>query len=57
MIHTHLVKNGFVSDVVVASSLVGMYAKCSVFGCAVQVFDEMTESDVACWNAVISCYY
>ncbi|XP_050369748.1 pentatricopeptide repeat-containing protein At5g27110 [Argentina anserina] len=57
MIHNHLLKAGFVSDVVVASSLVPMYAKCSAFGCAVQVFDEMPERDVACWNAVISCYY
>ncbi|KAL6199656.1 hypothetical protein ACLB2K_029439 [Fragaria x ananassa] len=57
MIHNHLVKTGFVSDIVVASSLVGMYAKCSVFGCAIQLFDEMPQRDVACWNAVISCYY
>ncbi|KAL6196007.1 hypothetical protein ACLB2K_031624 [Fragaria x ananassa] len=56
MIHNHLVKTGFVSDIVVASSLVGMYAKCSVFGCAIQLFDEMLQRDVACWNAVISCY-
>ncbi|XP_023760741.1 pentatricopeptide repeat-containing protein At5g27110 isoform X1 [Lactuca sativa] len=56
-IHTHLVKNGFVADVVVTSSLLGMYAKCGMFGLAVQVFDEMPERDVACWNTVISCYH
>ncbi|XP_021891229.1 pentatricopeptide repeat-containing protein At5g27110, partial [Carica papaya] len=57
MIHTHLVKNGVGFDVVVASSLVGMYGKCGVFMNALQVFDEMSERDVACWNTVISCYY
>ncbi|CAI9299630.1 unnamed protein product [Lactuca saligna] len=56
-IHTHLVKNGFVADVVVTSSLLGMYAKCGMFRLAVQVFDEMPDRDVACWNTVISCYH
>lgn len=55
--HARVVKTGFVLDVVVASSVVGMYAKCRVFGRAVQMFDEMRERDVACWNTVISCYY
>lgn len=57
MIHAHLIKTGFLSDVVVASSLVGMYAKCNVFECAIKLFDEISERDVACWNTVISCYY
>ncbi|XP_015873684.3 pentatricopeptide repeat-containing protein At5g27110 [Ziziphus jujuba] len=57
MIHAHLIKTSFLSDVVVASSLVGMYAKCNVFECAIRLFDEIPERDVACWNTVISCYY
>lgn len=57
MVHAHLVKTGFLSDVVVSSSLVSLYAKCNLFGCAIQVFDEMPDRDVASWNAVISCYY
>lgn len=57
MVHAHLIKTGFVLDVVVASSLVGMYAKCDVFECAIRLFDEIPERDVACWNTVISCYY
>ncbi|KAG8372176.1 hypothetical protein BUALT_Bualt12G0039200 [Buddleja alternifolia] len=56
-IHDHLIKTGFLSDVVVASSLIGVYAKCGVFESAVKVFDEMPERDLACWNNVISCYY
>ncbi|XVE79028.1 hypothetical protein DITRI_Ditri14bG0025000 [Diplodiscus trichospermus] len=57
MIHAHLIKVGYAYDVVVASSLVGMYAKCNMFDQATRMFDEMPARDVACWNTVISCYY
>ncbi|KAL8489220.1 hypothetical protein ACS0TY_025213 [Phlomoides rotata] len=56
-IHTHLIKSGFLSDVVISSSLMGVYAKSGVFVSAVKVFEEMPERDLACWNNVISCYY
>ncbi|KAL0359662.1 UNVERIFIED_CONTAM: Pentatricopeptide repeat-containing protein [Sesamum angustifolium] len=56
-IHNHLMKTGFLSDVVIASSLISVYAKCGLFGSSVKLFDEMTERDLACWNNVISCYY
>lgn len=57
MIHPCLIKTGFIIDVVVGSSLVGMYAKCNRFEHAIQMFDEMHEKDIACWNTVISCNY
>ncbi|KAJ0009813.1 hypothetical protein Pint_32830 [Pistacia integerrima] len=57
LIHTQLIRTGFVLDVVVASSLVGMFAKCKRFDYGIKVFDEMSERDVASWNTVISCYY
>ncbi|XP_027344338.1 pentatricopeptide repeat-containing protein At5g27110 [Abrus precatorius] len=57
MIHTCLIKTGLMMDIVVGSSLVGMYAKCNAFEYAIQMFNEMPEKDVACWNTVISCYY
>ncbi|XP_068640924.1 pentatricopeptide repeat-containing protein At5g27110 [Aristolochia californica] len=56
-IHAQVVKLGIGLDVVVTSSLVGMYAKCNLFEPAIQLFKEMPERDVACWNTVISCYY
>uniref|UniRef100_A0A7N0TI04 Chlororespiratory reduction 21 n=1 Tax=Kalanchoe fedtschenkoi TaxID=63787 RepID=A0A7N0TI04_KALFE len=56
-LHSLLLKNGCVSDVVVGSSVLGMYGKCGMFKDAVQVFDEMSVRDVPCWNAVISCYF
>lgn len=56
-IHTNLIKSGFLLDVVISSSLVGMYGKCNMFADAVRLFDEIPDRDVACWNNVISCYY
>lgn len=57
MIHAIVMKSGYDSDVVVASSVVGMYAKCGLFENAMHLFDEMPQRDVGCWNTVISCYY
>ncbi|ESW18274.1 hypothetical protein PHAVU_006G027400 [Phaseolus vulgaris] len=56
-IHTCLIKTGLMMDIVVGSSLVGMYAKCNAFEKAMWLFNEMPQKDVACWNTVISCYY
>lgn len=44
-------------DIVVGSSLVGMYAKCNALEKAMWLFNDMPQKDVACWNTVISCYY
>ncbi|CAK7339287.1 unnamed protein product [Dovyalis caffra] len=57
IMHTQLIKSGLVFDIVVASSLLDLYAKCNFFRNAIQLFDEMPKRDVACWNTVISCYY
>ncbi|PKA45962.1 Pentatricopeptide repeat-containing protein [Apostasia shenzhenica] len=57
VIHAHLLKSGFSTDVVALSSLVSMYGKCGFFDFAVKLFEEMPERDVACWNTIISCYY
>ncbi|KAJ7960625.1 Pentatricopeptide repeat-containing protein family [Quillaja saponaria] len=57
MVHTCLIKHGYIMDVVVGSSIVGMYAKSNAYEYAIKMFDEMPERDVACWNTVISCYY
>ena len=38
-------------------ALVSLYAKCNAFEYAINVFDEMPERDVACWNTVIFWYY
>jgi len=48
-----LIKTGLMMDIVVGSSLVGMYAKCNAFEKAMWLFNDMPQKDVACWNTVI----
>ncbi|XP_006857329.3 pentatricopeptide repeat-containing protein At5g27110 [Amborella trichopoda] len=56
-IHGFLIKSGFEHDIVVMSSLMGVYCKSENFIDACQVFNEMPERDVASWNTMLSCYY
>ncbi|XP_057837809.2 pentatricopeptide repeat-containing protein At1g11290, chloroplastic-like [Cryptomeria japonica] len=55
-IHQSIKDKGILSDVVVASALVDMYAKCGSIGKAREVFDKMPERNVFSWNAMISGY-
>eukprot|EP01018_Ginkgo_biloba_P034182 Gb_33062 [translate_table: standard] len=55
-IHDHVVKTGFESDVFVGNSLVAMYAKCGNIKIARQVFDNMSNNDVASWSTMIVGY-
>eukprot|EP01018_Ginkgo_biloba_P030203 Gb_04430 [translate_table: standard] len=55
-IHNHIIKRGIESDVVVASALVGMYAKCGSMDSARHLFDTMSHRDVAAWNTMIANY-
>lgn len=53
MIHTHVVKSPFWSDIYVQTAIVDMYVKCGRLDYACDVFDEMCERDVASWNAML----
>ncbi|KAJ7534653.1 hypothetical protein O6H91_13G104300 [Diphasiastrum complanatum] len=55
-LHSHVIKRGFESDVIVGSALVDMYAKCGSIEHAYQVFENMHERDVVSWNAMIAGY-
>ncbi|XP_059066074.1 pentatricopeptide repeat-containing protein At2g22070-like [Cryptomeria japonica] len=55
-IHQTVIESGFLSDVVVASSLVDMYAKCGSILTAYKLFDKMPQKDVVSWNAIIVGY-
>ncbi|XP_057826538.2 pentatricopeptide repeat-containing protein At3g09040, mitochondrial [Cryptomeria japonica] len=55
-IHQSTVEGGFSSNVVVASALVDMYAKCGSIQKARQMFDEMSEPDAFSWSAMIAGY-
>lgn len=54
--HCYCIRNGFDSDVVVASSIVDMYAKCKRIDCARQVFDSITKGDLVLWNTMLAAY-
>ncbi|XP_057873705.2 pentatricopeptide repeat-containing protein At4g30700-like [Cryptomeria japonica] len=55
-IHQNITESGFLSDVVVASSLVDMYAKCGSIQKARELFDKMPERNTISWNAMIVGY-
>ncbi|XP_057428224.1 pentatricopeptide repeat-containing protein At3g12770-like [Lotus japonicus] len=54
LIHGKSVRVGFVSDVVVANSVMAMYSRCGEFGDAMKVFDEMPQRNVGSFNVMIS---
>lgn len=54
MLHTHLVKTGFIADVYAATALTDMYMKLLHFDDALKVFDEMPHRNLASLNAMIS---
>ncbi|KAJ8900666.1 hypothetical protein K2173_025443 [Erythroxylum novogranatense] len=56
MLHTHLVKSGFDSDVFPLTALIDMYGKLSMVQLARKVFDEIPDRDVPIWNSMIAGY-
>ncbi|KAL5993054.1 hypothetical protein ACLOJK_013974 [Asimina triloba] len=52
-IHSLVVKSGSESDVVVATSLVDMYAKYGFVDAAMKIFSEMVIKDLVSWNTMI----
>ncbi|GMI92767.1 chlororespiratory reduction 21 [Hibiscus trionum] len=54
--HCYCIRNSLQSDVVVASSIVDMYAKCGRIDCAGQVFNSTTNKDIILWNTLLAAY-
>ncbi|KAH0894298.1 hypothetical protein HID58_056727, partial [Brassica napus] len=54
MVHTHVIKSTFWSDVFVGTATVDMFVKCNRLDYACKVFDEMPERDATTWNAMLS---
>ncbi|KAI3911111.1 hypothetical protein MKW92_027117 [Papaver armeniacum] len=52
MIHTHIEKFGFYSDIFVPNSLIDTYSKCGKIG-IVSAKKEMTERNVVTWNTLL----
>ncbi|KAF5734756.1 hypothetical protein HS088_TW15G00248 [Tripterygium wilfordii] len=53
-IHGHLLKLGFLADVYVVNSLLGVYWKCWATEDATKMFENMHERDLVSWNTAIS---
>ena len=56
-IHAEVKKQGLLGkDVVLATALIDMYAKCGVLRKSQQIFDKLRVRNVICWNSLISGY-
>ncbi|CAK9172200.1 unnamed protein product [Ilex paraguariensis] len=54
MLHTHLVKTGFQTDIYTATALTDCYMKLHLLNDALKVFDEIPEPNMASFNVAIS---
>lgn len=52
----YCIRNNLESDVVVASSIVNMYAKCGKITYARRVFDSTKRRDLVLWNTLLAAY-
>ncbi|KAJ4847498.1 Pentatricopeptide repeat-containing protein [Turnera subulata] len=55
-VHGQVLVVGFLSNMVIASSLMDAYAKCGEMGNAQRVFDLMNVKDVHAWTTIVSGY-
>ncbi|GAB4826285.1 hypothetical protein Ancab_009150 [Ancistrocladus abbreviatus] len=53
MIHAHVLKSPFSSDVFVGTAIMDMYVKCDHLDSAYNVFEEMPVRDVTLWNVML----
>ncbi|XP_065873265.1 pentatricopeptide repeat-containing protein At3g50420 [Euphorbia lathyris] len=53
LLHAQVVKFGFVNDICVQTSLLGMYSNCGDMDSAHQVFDNVVNKDDVLWNSMI----
>eukprot|EP01018_Ginkgo_biloba_P006877 Gb_03545 [translate_table: standard] len=55
-IHDYIIRGGFESHAFVVNALIDMYAKCGNVCTARQVFNKISQRDVASWNTMIVGY-
>lgn len=55
-VHGQIMVAGFLSNVVLSSSVVDAYAKCGEMRDAKRLFDEMPVRDIHCWTTMVSGY-
>ncbi|XP_059066132.1 putative pentatricopeptide repeat-containing protein At3g49142 [Cryptomeria japonica] len=56
IIHQIIIESGFLSDIVIVSALIEMYAKCGSIDMAREMFENIPQRNVISWNAMISGY-
>lgn len=56
-LHSKVIKFGFLNDVCVQTSLLGMYSNCVDLGSANEVFRDIGDKDSVAWNSVISGHF
>ncbi|XP_057870927.2 pentatricopeptide repeat-containing protein At2g22070 [Cryptomeria japonica] len=55
-IHQRIIEHGFLSDVIVVTALIDMYAKCANIQRARKLFDKLQHPNVILWTAMITGY-
>ncbi|KAF2293111.1 hypothetical protein GH714_036909 [Hevea brasiliensis] len=53
VIHTHIIKSPFYSNVFVQTAMLDMYVKCNQLDMAYNLFVKMPKRDVASWNVML----
>ncbi|XP_068651593.1 pentatricopeptide repeat-containing protein At1g71460, chloroplastic-like [Aristolochia californica] len=55
-LHAYIVKNWFLPNISISTSLIVMYSKCQRLESACNVFDAMEKKNIICWTAMIESY-
>ncbi|KAG9442848.1 hypothetical protein H6P81_018702 [Aristolochia fimbriata] len=55
-IHCYAIRCGFETDLMIQTSLLGMYCKCGNMGCAERLFQGVCRRNVVHWNVLIRGY-
>eukprot|EP01018_Ginkgo_biloba_P008769 Gb_30993 [translate_table: standard] len=56
LVHAHIIRTGYNTDIFLETKLVIMYSKCGSLVDARRVLDEMPEGNVISWTAMIAAY-
>lgn len=56
LIHTHIIESESELDLIIANTLIDLYAKCNRQQDAQRVFDSLSNHDVVSWSALVAGY-
>lgn len=56
MVHSKVIKSGFVDVLVLGNALIHAYARCGSISQGNQVFEEMRYRDIVTWNSMLKAY-